>query len=119
MLMPWRGSSRCFAREARRAIDFPRSRCEKGAFLKGVAIAMTRRGRSSFPNIAPAITRRYDRPRLHVEPDATRVVATSKVRRVGDHARPLILDGINLQLESIAIDSLPLAADAYAMSPSG
>jgi aminopeptidase N len=54
---------------------------------------------------------------FNLEPDATIVVATSAVRRMGDHDRPLILDGINLELLRVAIDGAELAADAYAVEP--
>jgi aminopeptidase N len=45
--------------------------------------------------------------------NATRVKATLGVRRNGDHAEPLILDGDGLKLISAAIDGAPLAAAAY------
>jgi len=45
--------------------------------------------------------------------NTTRVKATLAVRRNGDHAEPLVLDGDGLKLISAAIDGAPLAADAY------
>ncbi len=47
-----------------------------------------------------------------LDPDATRVTATSKVARTGA-AAPLLLDGEHLKLISIAIDGRTLAASAY------
>ena len=47
-----------------------------------------------------------------LEPLATLVTATSKVTRTGA-AVPLVLDGEELKLRSIAIDGKALAADAY------
>jgi aminopeptidase N len=46
-----------------------------------------------------------------LDPEATRVTATSKVSRVGDG--PLVLNGEHMTLVSVAIDGKPLAADAY------
>jgi aminopeptidase N len=47
-----------------------------------------------------------------LDPDATRVTATSKVIRTGSKA-PLVLDGEQLKLISIAIDGRTLASSAY------
>lgn len=52
-----------------------------------------------------------------LEPDNTKVRAISAVRRIGDHERPLILDGVNLTLDRIAIDGAALGSDAYAVEP--
>jgi aminopeptidase N len=52
-----------------------------------------------------------------LEPSATRVRAVSKVRRLADEARPLVLNGASLSLERIAVDGAPLASDAYAIGP--
>ncbi len=52
-----------------------------------------------------------------LEPTATRVRATSKVRRTAGEARPLILDGAKLTLERISIDGAPLSVDAYTIEP--
>jgi len=45
-------------------------------------------------------------------PNATRVKARLSIRRNGDHAEPLVLDGVRLALISVAIDGEPVAADA-------
>ncbi|HVY03109.1 MAG TPA: aminopeptidase N, partial [Caulobacterales bacterium] len=50
-----------------------------------------------------------------LDPNDTKVRAVSAVRRIGDHDRPLALDGVNLTLNRIAIDGAPLAAEAYAI----
>ena len=52
-----------------------------------------------------------------LDPAATRVTATNTVRRLGEHTRPLILDGARLELVSVAIDGVPLAPAAYAVEP--
>ncbi|MBL8560011.1 MAG: aminopeptidase N [Hyphomonadaceae bacterium] len=52
-----------------------------------------------------------------LEPTATRVRASSKVRRVGAAGKPLVLDGAALTLQRIAIDGQPLSPDAYAIEP--
>lgn len=57
-----------------------------------------------------------------LEPDATRVRAELALVANHDHsagARPLMLDGDNLPLETIAIDGQALAADAFAHDESG
>ncbi|MBU6372807.1 MAG: aminopeptidase N [Alphaproteobacteria bacterium] len=48
-----------------------------------------------------------------LDPDATRVQARSRVRRTGPAEAPLVLDGVRLILERIAIDGAPLAPSAY------
>ena len=48
-----------------------------------------------------------------LEPTATRVKAKLSIRRNGDHAGPLVLDGVRLKPISIAIDGKALAAKAY------
>jgi aminopeptidase N len=47
-----------------------------------------------------------------LEPDETRVSARSAFRRIGKPG-PLALDGVGLELQRIAIDGVPLAAEAY------
>ncbi len=54
---------------------------------------------------------------FELEPEATLVRARSAVRRLGDHDRPLLLDGVDLKLERLAIDGAPLAAGAYTVEP--
>jgi aminopeptidase N len=49
--------------------------------------------------------------------DNTKVVAKSQVRRLGDHDRPLLLDGANLELKRIAIGGATLAPSTYAIEP--
>ena len=49
-----------------------------------------------------------------LEPEATRVIATTKCSRVGDPA-PLVLDGEHLKLISIAIDGRVLAPGEYSV----
>ena len=55
--------------------------------------------------------------KFELEPDHTRVRNTSAVRRVAKDECPLVLDGVNLVLERIAIDGALLAPDAYAIEP--
>ncbi|HEY4986685.1 MAG TPA: aminopeptidase N, partial [Bradyrhizobium sp.] len=50
-----------------------------------------------------------------LEPLATRVTATSKVKRVGG-AAPLVLDGEEMKLISVAIDGRKLQASEYSLS---
>jgi len=50
-----------------------------------------------------------------LEPRATRVTATSKVTRTGD-AAPLVLDGEQVKLVSVAIDGRTLDNSAYSVS---
>jgi aminopeptidase N len=52
---------------------------------------------------------------FNLEPTATRVKARLAVRRNGDHAEPLVLDGVRLKPLSVAIDGAPLAAADYAV----
>jgi len=49
-----------------------------------------------------------------LEPDATRVKATLTVRRNGDHAEPLVLDGDGLKTISVAVDGTPHPFEATA-----
>jgi aminopeptidase N len=48
-----------------------------------------------------------------LEPAATRVKARLAMRRNGDHAEPLVLDGVRLTPISVAIDGRALDAGAY------
>jgi aminopeptidase N len=48
-----------------------------------------------------------------LEPAATRVKARLAMRRNGDHAEPLVLDGVRLKAISVAIDGRALDAGAY------
>jgi aminopeptidase N len=50
---------------------------------------------------------------FQLAPNATRVRATLTIRRNGDHAEPLVLDGVRLKPISVAVDGQILAADAY------
>ena len=50
-----------------------------------------------------------------LDADATRVTATMQVERMGAAGIPLVLNGEQLKLVSLAIDGKPLAADAYAL----
>jgi aminopeptidase N len=54
---------------------------------------------------------------FELDADTTRVRAKSTVRRLGDHQRPLALDGVHLELERIAINGAPLDADTYGVEP--
>jgi aminopeptidase N len=51
-----------------------------------------------------------------LEPNATRVKATMKVRRNPGQVGPLSLDGVRLKLISIAIDGAPLAPEQYELT---
>ena len=51
-----------------------------------------------------------------LEPGATRVKATLAVRRDGDHAEPLVLDGVRLKLVSAVLDGRPLQPSDYVLS---
>jgi aminopeptidase N len=48
-----------------------------------------------------------------LEPTSTRVTARLKVRRNGDHAEPLQLDGVRLKLKSLALDGKVLEPSRY------
>ena len=50
---------------------------------------------------------------FRLEPGATRVTATMKIARAAGGAVPLVLDGEQLKLISLAIDGKPLPAGAY------
>jgi aminopeptidase N len=54
---------------------------------------------------------------FQLEPHATRVRAEAQIRRRGDHARPLVLDGARLKLLRAAIDATDLAPGAYTIEP--
>ena len=53
---------------------------------------------------------------FQLEPNATRVKARLGVVRNGEHAEPLVLDGVRLKLISIAINGEPLGEDRYAVT---
>ena len=50
---------------------------------------------------------------FQLEPGATRVKARLAMRRNGDHAEPLVLDGVRLKPISVAIDGNALGGNAY------
>ena len=51
-----------------------------------------------------------------LDPSATRVKARLKVRRNGEHAEPLVLDGVRLQLERVTVDGQERGANRYQLS---
>ncbi|HEY5411179.1 MAG TPA: aminopeptidase N [Caulobacteraceae bacterium] len=51
-----------------------------------------------------------------LEPTATRVKARLKLRRNGDHQDALVLDGVRLKLQSVAIDGQALGGNHYEVS---
>jgi aminopeptidase N len=51
-----------------------------------------------------------------LEPTATRVKATLKVRRNPGQSGPLVLDGVRLKLIGVSIDGAPLDASAYELT---
>jgi aminopeptidase N len=53
---------------------------------------------------------------FRLEPTATRVTATLKVRRNPGQAGPLVLDGVRLKLVSIALDGRPLTPADYELT---
>ena len=53
---------------------------------------------------------------FNLEPRATRVKATLAVRRNGDHAEPLRLNGVRLKPISVAVDGVALPAGAYTIT---
>ncbi|MGH6871555.1 MAG: aminopeptidase N [Rhizomicrobium sp.] len=53
-----------------------------------------------------------------LDPDATRVTATSKFRRHGPAGAPLVLNGERMKLVSIAMDGKPLATGDYKLDDS-
>jgi len=53
---------------------------------------------------------------FHLEPNATRVKAKLAVRRDGQHAEPLVLDGVRLKLISAAIDGRVLSPGDYVVT---
>jgi aminopeptidase N len=56
---------------------------------------------------------------FELSPRQTRVTSRLAVRRNGDHARPLELDGEELRLESVAIDGRTLSEDRYRLTDTG
>ena len=50
---------------------------------------------------------------FNLEPTATQVKARLRVRRNGDHAEPLRLDGVRLQLKSVSLDGRVLGPSRY------
>jgi aminopeptidase N len=56
---------------------------------------------------------------FRLEPKTTRVTAQLKVRRSGDHAEPLRLDGVRLKPVSFAIDGRVLAHGDYVLTDEG
>lgn len=50
---------------------------------------------------------------FNLDPSVTRVASRMQVRRNGDHARPLVLNGENLILLSVQLNNQPLSADRY------
>src|ERR1700756_2920680 len=52
---------------------------------------------------------------FHLEPAATRVKARLSIRRNGDHAEPLVLNGVRLKPIAFALDGATLAAGQYRM----
>jgi aminopeptidase N len=53
---------------------------------------------------------------FRLEPDATRVKARLSIRRNGEHAEPLRLDGVRLKPVSFAVDGRALAEGEYALT---
>src|SRR5271157_3856622 len=51
-----------------------------------------------------------------LSPNATRVKARLSVRRNGESAEPLVLDGVRLKPISIALDGEVLSADRYVIT---
>jgi aminopeptidase N len=51
-----------------------------------------------------------------LEPSATRVKARLKVHRSGEHSEPLVLDGVRLEFERVAIDGQALGANGYQLT---
>jgi aminopeptidase N len=82
--------------------------------------------RDSTPNVIrredyrppPYVIERIDLE-LDLQEDATRVLARSEVVRTAQGASdaPLVLDGQDMTLVSVAIDGQPLAASAYTLGP--
>ena len=54
---------------------------------------------------------------FNLQPAATRVRARLVLRREGEAARPLVLDGVRLKLISAAIDGQPLDSSRYELGP--
>ena len=52
-----------------------------------------------------------------LEPATTRVKARLAIRRNGDHAEPLVLDGVRLKPVSVALDGRALGKGEYARDP--
>jgi aminopeptidase N len=59
-------------------------------------------------------------PEVHLhfalDPDATLVTSTLRVERSGDHTRPLVLDGDELELVSVTIDGKKLGKSRYGLT---
>ncbi|MBD1389676.1 aminopeptidase N [Neiella sp. HB171785] len=53
---------------------------------------------------------------IELEPQATRVTSVMQVRRQGRHNNPLVLEGEQLQLQSVAIDGRMLDATGYSQT---
>lgn len=53
---------------------------------------------------------------FELEPEKTRVTNTMVVKRQGQHQQPLVLDGEDITLLSVAIDGDRLAAERYSLS---
>ena len=51
-----------------------------------------------------------------LEPSATRVKARLKVRRNGENSDPLVLDGVRLKLERVAVDGQEIGANHYQLT---
>jgi len=54
-----------------------------------------------------------------LDPSATRVRSKLSLRRNGDHAEPLTLDGVRLKPIGVAIDGRPLEPSAYEVTDTG
>ncbi|MBU4433338.1 MAG: aminopeptidase N, partial [Alphaproteobacteria bacterium] len=54
-----------------------------------------------------------------LQPEATRVRATLKIRRTGAAGEPLALNGERLKLISVAVDGQTLSANQYALDAEG
>jgi aminopeptidase N len=59
-------------------------------------------------------------PEVHLhfalDPDATLVTSTLRVERSGEHTRPLVLDGDELELVSVAIDGKKIGKSRYVLT---
>ncbi len=50
---------------------------------------------------------------FQLDASATHVYASYRVRRLAGEPCPLVLDGVGLTLERIALNGMPLASDLY------